>query len=333
MSEEKKQEKTALETAPAPAENPESETREFEENPYQTDNRKPEDIVRLFYVHNVPIIPVVSKRGLLIGILKKEDVVAELSDIERAEKLKIDEFITRLARKMTLDDLLAYGKIREFAVINIFGDLQGRWSRLQLFNASEGGGKKETGETEKEVDAQREEQVLEWIIYLILEHIPRVLYAINEKGKTIFYNSLFEDLYTDLKQEEVETEKVEKIFGDPEDNELFSIPGTDTVYFHNRSLGIYYEKVPLLSSGKKVGFLIFCDKDGTAPIKESGMQKGLDMSGGSLSDTLAGVERQLIVDALKAAGNQADAAKSLKLTKQALTSRIKKYNISTKNIT
>lgn len=35
--------------------------REFEENPYQIDNKKPEDIVRLFYIHNVPIIPVISR--------------------------------------------------------------------------------------------------------------------------------------------------------------------------------------------------------------------------------------------------------------------------------
>ena len=42
----------------------------FDESPYSPEIKKPEDIVRLFYVHNVPILPVVSKRGILLGILK-----------------------------------------------------------------------------------------------------------------------------------------------------------------------------------------------------------------------------------------------------------------------
>lgn len=328
MSEEKKQQGLSEEIPP---EVEESDAHAFEDNPYQTDKRKPEDIVRLFYVHNVPIVPVISKRGLLIGVLKKEDLVAELSDIERAEKLKIDEFITRVARKMSLDDLLAYGKIKEFVVINIFGDILGRWPRLKLFNATEGGLKED--KAAEEVDAQREEQVLEWIIYLILEHIPRALYAVNENGKTIFYNSHFEDMYTDIKKEEVDTDVVEKLFADPNDNELFSKPGQDVIYFSNRELDLYYEKIPLVSNQKKVGFLIFCDQKGDGIPGDTRQLKGIDLrGGGALPDILSGVERQLIVEALKSAGNPADAAKELQVTKQSLATRIKKYKIESKNL-
>src|SRR3990172_6812169 len=144
----------------------------FEENPFNPENRRPEDIVRLFYSRNVPIIPVVSKRGMLIGILKKEDVVAELSDIDRVAKMKVDEFVTRLAAKLPLDELLPYGQIKEFIVINIFGEEQGRWSRLQLFTASEIP-ERAAAAAEREAGQQKEEQVLEGMIYLILEHIPR----------------------------------------------------------------------------------------------------------------------------------------------------------------
>ncbi len=304
-------------------------TREFEENPYQTDKKKPEDIVRLFYVHNVPVIPVISKRGLLIGVLRKQDLVSELSDIERNEKIKIDEFVTRLARKMSLDELLKYGSTREFIVINIFGDVLGRWSRLQLFNAAEPG----AGENkpQDDVEAQREEQVLEWIIYLILEHIPRALYALNEKGKTIFYNSLFEDIYSGVKKGDVDAVRVEKCFSNPNDNDLYSGSKGDDILFYNRELDVVYEKIPLSSNGKKVGFLIFCENRRDVDEGNGMYVNGVSLQGMSLSDALAAVERQLIVSALKSSNNTADAAKCLKLSRQALTSRMKKHKITDKN--
>ena len=215
-------------------------TKEFTENPYDHQNARPEDVVRLFYIHDVPIIPVVSKRGVLIGILKKQGIISELSDIERVEKLKIDEFITRNAVRMTFDDLIPYGKIREFVVINIFGEVQGKWSRIQLFTACDTA---KGTDQESEVKKQQEDQVLEWMIYLILEHIPRALYAINEKGRTIFYNSHFEDLYTAKFGSDVNVEMMEKLFSDPLRNELFSSADENDLTFHNDELDIFYEKI------------------------------------------------------------------------------------------
>ncbi|MCL2026020.1 MAG: hypothetical protein FWG92_04355, partial [Leptospirales bacterium] len=56
------------------------------ENPYSANGKQTSDIVRLFYINDIPIIPVVSKRGVLLGILKKDDVIAELSDLDRSAK-------------------------------------------------------------------------------------------------------------------------------------------------------------------------------------------------------------------------------------------------------
>lgn len=229
---------------------------------------------------------------------------------------------------MTLDELLTYGKVKEFMVINIFGDILGHWTRLQLFNASEPGSK--VDKTKEDVDAQREEQVMEWIIYLILEHIPRPLYAVNEKGKTIFYNSLFEDIYTKQKNEEVDTGKVEKYFSNPDDNELFSNPEKESLYFYNRELDILYEKIPMISNRKKVGFLIYCDKKKEGEGDAGVYINGIDVRDMALSDTMAGVERQLIVNALKMSKNSAEAAEKLKISKQALVTKIKKHKIDEK---
>ncbi len=293
--------------------------KEFEENPYDHYDKRPEDVVRLFYVHDVPVIPVVSKRGVLIGVLRKESVISQLSDIERVEKLKIDEFITQLAGRMNFDDLLPYGKIREFVVINIFGELQGTWTRLQLFTACENN--KGSGPVE-EVKKQQEEQALEWMIYLILEHVPRGLYAINEHGRTIFYNSYFDDFFSAKFGKDVDIEFVEKSIVDPHKNELRPDPSGSNIIFYNSVMDLTYERIPLVSKGRKSGFLIFCDNMGAdTPVPAEG--------GGPLSDRIETFERQVIVDAIQRASSLGEAASELGLNKQSLRSRLKKFGIET----
>ncbi len=295
---------------------------EFESNPYDHHDKRPEDVVRLFYLHDVPIIPVVSKRGVLIGILRKETVIAELSDIERVEKLKIDEFITNISSRMNFEDLLQYGKIREFTVINIFGEIQGKWSRIQLFNACETGNKIEV---ESEVKQQKEDEVMESMIFSILEHIPRALYAVNEKGKTIFYNGHFEELYEERFKSEVEVEFVENLVNEPGSNELFSDVNDGDIYFFNSELDAYYEKVPILSGSRKNGYLIFFDKgkNGTEGLRIP----GLDLQNMPLPDILQAVERQLIVDTLHGEPDLGRSAGKLKITRQQLAAKIKKMDI------
>ncbi len=308
-------------------EHPADGKKAFEENPFNPDNRRPEDIVRLFYSYNVPIIPVVSKRGILLGILRKDDVVSELSDIERVERLKIDEFVTRLARKLTLDELLPYGEIKEFTVINLFGEVQGRWSRLQLFTASEAPEKAPVS-AESETDHQKEEQVLEWMIYLILEHIPRPLYALNIKGKTIFYNSHFEDLYRRHFKKDVDVEFVEKTVGDAEKNELMPGRKNDELMFFNGELALHYEKIPLMSKRKKVGYLLFCSKDADDGV--GSLIPGVDITAKSLDDILGAAERLVLVDLLRDKNNPAAVAKSLKISQKSLAHKIKKHGIKWK---
>ena len=292
--------------------------KEFEENPYDHHDSRPEDVVRLFYIHDVPIIPVISKRGILIGVLRKELIISQLSDIERVEKLKIDEFITQLAGRMDFDDLLPYGKIRDFVVINIFGEIQGTWTRLQLFTACENN---KGSSVVNEVKKQQEDQAIEWMIYLILEHVPRGLYAVNEKGKTIFYNSYFDDYYTEKFGKDVDVEFVEKSIMDPFANELLADTYGDDIHFYNKDMDILYERIPLISKGRKSGFLIFCES-GNRELKVKDFP-------GSLQEKIEAYERQIIVDTLQASSSLADSAKILAITKQELKKRIKNLNVET----
>ena len=297
---------------------------EFEQNPYNPESKGPEEIVRLFYTNNVPILPVVSKRGTLLGILTKESVISELSDLERVGKQKIDGFIMKISRKLTLDELLpVVGNVKEFVVINLFGEVYGKWSRLELFAACE----TSCGSKEKDIAKHRDDQVLEWMIYLVLEHIPRALYAVNDKGKTVFYNSHFEDIYLENTGKEVDTNFIEKSLSDTHKNDFFYRNNkSKDMYFFNKEMKFYYEKVPLVSDDKNVGFLIFADQhlcDESGPVIP-----GIDTETMSLSEMTDSVERSLIVDCIRQNNNSInETAKKLKLSAKALSAKIDKYGI------
>jgi hypothetical protein len=308
---------------------------EFEQNPYNPESKGPEEIVRLFYLNNVPILPVVSKRGLLLGILTKENVISELSDIERVGKQKIDAFVMKILKKISLDELLPVaGNVKEFPVINLFGEIYGKWSRLDLFSACEKstvGRIGESGHTgpgsDNEAQKHRDEQILEWMIYLVLEHIPRGLYALNEKGKTIFFNSHFENIFSKRDGKEVDPNFVETSLADPKRNDFFyRKKDNKDIYFYNKDMNFYYEKIPLVSDDKNVGYLIFVDKlhgDSKAPSLPV-----TDITATSLSEMLESTERSIIVDSLRQNGNNLkETAKNLKLTVKALAGKIEKYEI------
>lgn len=304
--------------------------RAFEENPYDPDMKGPEEIVRLFYMNDVSILPVVSKRGILLGILTKDSVISELSDIDRAGHLKIDKFITKLAKKISLDDLLPHvGNVKEFVVINLFGEIYGKWSRIELFAACEQG--RDSKAIKKEVEKQQEDQVLEWMIYLILEHIPRALYALNEKGRTIFYNSHFEEMFEKQMKREVDIKFVEDSLNNKDRNSFFYKKNDDkNMYFFNKDMNFYYEKVPLISNKKKSGFLIFCDRGLSEP--STLIFPDINMEGHSLKAMLESVERLLIVDSLRENDyNILQTAKKLKTTQKTLKDKIGRFGIDVKS--
>lgn len=301
------------------------ELKEFRGNPYDPEARKPEDVVRIFYMNNVPIVPVVSHRGILLGILRKDDVVAELSDIERASRSSIDTFITGLARKMPLDEVLTYvTKTREFVTINLFGEIQGTWSRLQLLAACESPRGAESMAADAAQD--REKQAMEWMIYLILEHLPRALYALNERGSTIFYNSHFEELFEAALKREVDTAFVEKTLADAEKNEVHTRDdGSNEPYFYNKDMRLYYEKIPMTSAGRSVGYLIYCGRDLNAPAAGKAARGGKKQT---LAERLETTERAAIVGAFeKCGGDAAKAAGELGISRAALSARMKKLGI------
>jgi len=301
----------------------------FDENPYSPEIKKPEDIVRLFYVHNVPILPVISKRGILFGILKKEDVIAELSDIARSS-VKIDEFVQKLAKKMTMDELLPLVvNVKDLIAIDLFGEVQGRWSRLDLFMAAEGHytkNEKEKGKEEKE--AQSKDTVIEWLIYMVLEHIPRALYAVNSNGKTIFFNGHFEEMYQNAFPEstDVDIAKVESILMDSSYNDIYTSYVYKRQFFYNKELKAYYERVPLKSENKTVGYLFMFERDIT---KQDLLVPDIISDTDGIDELLSRAERSILVQALtQSSYDITQAAKMLHISVADIKKRIKHYDIT-----
>ncbi|MCX8123716.1 MAG: hypothetical protein N3F66_06080 [Spirochaetes bacterium] len=308
-----------------------SEIVSFEENPYSPEIKKPEDIVRLFYIHNVPILPVISKRGILLGILKKEDVIAELSDIARSA-VKIDEFVQKLAKKMTMDELLPQvANVKELITIDLFGEVQGRMSRLDLFMAAEGHYEKRDNEKAKvkeEKESQTKDAVIEWLIYLVLEHIPRALYAVNSNGKTIFFNGHFEDVYVKAFPEssDVDVALTEKILMDTSKNDVYTSYVYKRQFFYNRELKVYYERVPLKSDNKTVGYLFMFERDIT---KQDLLVPDIISPSDGIDELLSRAERSILVQALTQSDfDVSQTAKMLNITVADLKKRIKHYDIT-----
>lgn len=303
--------------------------KEFNENPFDPEKKTPADVMRIFFMKNVSIIPVVSRRKVLIGVITRDVITSEMSDIDRFSNVKIDRFVTKVAHKMTFDELLPYVENeKQFTVINIFGEIQGTWSRLELLAACENihlGG----ADPDREAEKQKEEQVMEWMIYLILEHIPRPLYAVNDKGRTIFYNSYFEEIIEKKTAiEDYDIADLEKSLLTPEKNDyFFKDKKSSEMYFYNKDYDFYYEKVPMNSNGREVGFLIYCTGDPMLSVNSSTEIIG----SGKLSKRKDEFERLVLVETLQKSGlDISKTAKELGISAKVLDTKIKKFNINLK---
>lgn len=298
---------------------------EYENNPFDTDGRRASDIMRIFYQENLPLVPVVSRQNVLLGVITKERLTAAMSDIENFELVKIDRFITSIAEKLSFEDLLPMVRhAREFSVINIFGECTGSWSRIDLLEASDTTRMHRTTEAQ-EIQEHKDEQKLEWMIYMILEHIPRALYAVNTQGKTLFYNGYFEEKICDCTGwADIEIETLEELFKNTEVNDFIRVPETGEYCFYNEQLSLYYEKQPMKNNGQDVGYLIYCPRHVPGETADTG-------SSGTLAQQLEETERSIIVEALRrAAGDESAVARNLGITKATLTKKMKKLDIVTK---
>lgn len=144
-------------------------------------------------------LPVVSSTGELVGLLSKDRVQRELSDLggKREEYTEIPDSILDLELH---ESILQYFKESNLIpVIGLDGEKKESWDKprfLAAFTKLDSKKQKDPKleEVHHKIDKQKEKQEsIHWFMELILSHFPDGLLATDVNGNSIFYNESFEE--------------------------------------------------------------------------------------------------------------------------------------------
>ncbi|XDD43649.1 helix-turn-helix domain-containing protein [Leptospira sp. WS60.C2] len=157
-----------------------------------------ESLYRHFLLTRASHIPVVGEKGELVGLLSKERVHRELSDLGK-EREDLDQIPIEILETELNESVILYFKESSLIpVIGINGEKIDNWDKprfLAAFTKLESkqtrDPKLETIETKIEKKKENLDSV-QWFMELILSHFPDGLFASDVSGNTIFYNESFE---------------------------------------------------------------------------------------------------------------------------------------------
>ena len=147
------------------------------------------DILRVFYRTGAAFLPVVDG-DTLVGIIGRDALTARASDASRAEQefdRVPDELL--LPEPFEPDVFSAIGSVRHCTVVSPDGQSsQIETSRILAMIPA----KKREAAPKPHVRPGSPEEVNLWLSRLLLASVPNPLYAMDLKGKTLFYNGAFE---------------------------------------------------------------------------------------------------------------------------------------------
>ncbi|TGM03150.1 helix-turn-helix domain-containing protein [Leptospira jelokensis] len=157
-----------------------------------------ESLYRHFLLTRATQIPVIGEKGELVGLLSKERVHRELSDLGK-EREDLDQIPIEILETELSESLVSYFKESSLIpVIGIDGEKKDNWDKprfLAAFTKLESkqirDPKLETIESKLEKKKENLDSV-QWFMELILSHFPDGLIATDVTGGTIFYNESFE---------------------------------------------------------------------------------------------------------------------------------------------
>ena len=324
-----------------------------------------------FYSYELPYFPVVEEElpqkvkgkqkkaqavGKLLGFLRRKDLDLWVSDLSRlghkhkhipSEILSNHFSPTELLRLLPTD--------QSIPVFNLEGRKIASWSESQLIQAMgqlPGQPKlraldppqalKENKENEIKPSPQRQQgasrsRVSEnshWLANLLLRAFPWPLYACDLQGKTLFFNSFFEEQI--LKQAKIKNslQRAEKYFieivrdllaqsfiEDPQRKHPHAALST-----HDKSLSHYIRIVNLEEKGRVHGYFFVFQK-GDDPGFAAEVKQHL-ASGSSLDEIIDEIEARLIFNALGSNGqNISHTAKALGIKRSTLQNKIQRLKI------
>ncbi|TGL10212.1 PAS domain-containing protein [Leptospira levettii] len=157
-----------------------------------------ESLYRHFLLTRATHIPVISEKGELVGLLSKERVHRELSDLGK-EREDLDQIPLEILETELNESILLYFKETSLIpVIGIDGEKKDNWDKPRFLAAFTKLESKQVRDPkldgiESKLEKKKENvDSVQWFMELILSHFPDGLFATDVTGGTIFYNESFE---------------------------------------------------------------------------------------------------------------------------------------------
>ncbi|XDD48181.1 helix-turn-helix domain-containing protein [Leptospira sp. WS39.C2] len=157
-----------------------------------------ESLYRHFLLTRASHIPVVDEKGELVGLLSKERVHRELSDLGK-ERVDLDQIpIEILETELNESVILYFKETSLIPVIGIDGEKKDNWDKPRFLAAFTKLESKQIRDPkldsiESKLEKKKENlDSVQWFMELILSHFPDGLFATDVTGGTIFYNESFE---------------------------------------------------------------------------------------------------------------------------------------------
>lgn len=282
-------------------------------------NIKVTDIIRLFFKHDVDILPIIDSKNTFKGLILKRDLIDHSGDITFIEKSFssiVNNFLFKPTEKEFLQIISNLNENIEFPVLNLKGQVVSLWRKKNLLDLFYGFTKSTTKTTlVPDIDFEA-----------ILNTLPVKILVTNSKDKIIFASNYFINEF-DIKKEILINQSIVKIFpkintSKIKDNfypRIFKIryQHKDIYYtifnFEQKSYYIYY-----FTTGDE-SFIDFLKKESFEPIKMED----------SLSNIVEEKEKEIIKKVLKESDwNISEAARILKIPRQTLQYKINKYKIT-----
>lgn len=157
-----------------------------------------ESLYRHFLLTRATHIPVINEKGDLVGLLSKDRVHRELSDLgkdrEDLEQIPLSILDTELSESL----VLYFKESPLIPVIGLDGEKKDNWDKPRFlasftkFESKQIRDPKLEG-IESKLEKKKENlDSVQWFMELILSHFPDGLFATDVTGGTIFYNESFE---------------------------------------------------------------------------------------------------------------------------------------------
>ncbi|TGL45159.1 helix-turn-helix domain-containing protein [Leptospira perdikensis] len=158
-----------------------------------------ESLYRHFLLTRATHLPVISEEGELLGLLSKDRVHRELSDLGR-EREDLDQIPLDILETELHENLLLYFKeSTQIPVIGLDGEKKDNWDKPRFLAAftkldSTQIRDPKLEEIESKLEKKKENaDSVQWFMELILSHFPDGLLATDVTGSTVFYNETFEN--------------------------------------------------------------------------------------------------------------------------------------------